>query len=60
MKLMTYAITRAGENQTISRGYGLQVSMVIGVFEVCLQRIMVNITNAQLGSYPWYAYGFEL
>ena len=58
--LMANAVAGPGVIDAMFFCYGLNVTVVIGVFKAALQCIMVNVGHTALCFYPWYAHGLKL
>ena len=60
MYLMADAVARFGEINAVFFGYGLDVFVVVGVFEACLQCVVVNVCNRFFCFNSGNANGFKL
>ena len=50
LHLVADAVARAGEPDAVLLGHGLEIAVVVRVFKAGLQRVVVDIGHAQLGS----------
>ncbi len=60
VNLVADAIARTREIDAVLSCYRLEKTVVICILKACLQSVVVNIGNRQLGTHPWYADGFKL
>ena len=60
MDLMADAVARTGETDAMLFGYGLDITVVVGIFKACLQGVVVDISNGKLSLDTFRAHCFKL